>query len=154
LYEEAAQVSWDLKDYADYRAALDGLGVLELEAGALGAAEEAFRRALRSAVDDDHGGDQARAKMNIGICYQDLGTDQAYEAAEAEYLEALPLAVAWGEPELLGDVLFNLAQLLFYFMGRPREARTRAVSAAEAYGRAGSAKETLAWDLISKIDNG
>lgn len=152
LYEEAAQVSWDLEDYADYRAALNGLGVLELKANALDTAENAFLRVLSSAVDDDHKGDQARAKMNIGITHQDRETREGYQAAEAEYREALPLARSWDEPDLLGDVAFNLAHLLFY-LGRPRDARTEAISAAEAYGRAGSAKESWARDLISKIAN-
>lgn len=153
LYEESARVARDLKDYADYRAALNGLGVLELKAGAPEAAKKAFRRVLRSAIDDDHEGDQARAKMNIGIAHQDQGTWQEYVAAEAEYREALPLARSWSDPDLLGDVLFNLAQLFFYYMDRPRDAQTEAVSAAEAYRHAGSAKQSLARDLISKIDN-
>jgi hypothetical protein len=60
--------------------------------------------------------------MNIGITYQERGTEQGYEAAEAEYRGALPPASASGEAELLGDVLFNLAQLLFYLMACPRDA--------------------------------
>lgn len=152
LYEEASQVSWDLEDYADYRSALNGLGVLELKANALDAADNAFRRVLSSAVDDDHKGDQARAKMHIGIAHQDRETPQGYQAAEAEYQEALSLADGWDEPDLLGDVAFNLAHLLFY-LGRSQGARQEAISAAEAYGRAGSTKESRARDLISEIDN-
>ncbi|MBA4115216.1 MAG: hypothetical protein H0X71_02010 [Rubrobacter sp.] len=154
LYDEAARVFWDLREYYSYRGALNGLGVLESKAGALGAAEEAFGRALSSAVDDDHEGDQARAKMNLGIAYQERRTLEGFEAADAQYREALPLASTSGEPELLGDVLFNLAQLLFYYMGNNRDAREAAVSAAEAYERAGSAKEPLAREVIDEIDNG
>ena len=153
MYEEAAQVFCDLKDYHGYRTAQNGLGVLELKAGSLGAAEEAFGRALASAVEDKHEGDQARAKMNLGIAYQSRGTPQGYEAAEAAYREALPSAQDWDEPDLLGDVLFNLAQLLYFYMGRYRDARAEAVTAAEAYRRAGSAKELWARELISEIDN-
>jgi hypothetical protein len=91
--------------------------------------------------------------MNIGITYQERGTEQGYEAAEAEYRGALPPASASGEAELLGDVLFNLAQLLFYLMACPRDARTEAASAAEAYGSVGSTKESWAQQLISEIDD-
>ncbi len=153
LYEEAGRVFWDLREYDGYRGTLNGLGVLEVKAGSLAAAEEAFRRAFSSAVDDDQEGDQARAKMNLGIAYQEQRTQQGYEAAEAEYREVLPLASASGEPELLGDVLFNLAQLLHYCMGNRQDAREEAVSAAEAYGRAGSTKESWVQELIDEIDN-
>jgi tetratricopeptide (TPR) repeat protein len=152
MYDEAARVSWDLRDHGGYRGALNGKGVLEIEAGSLDAAEELFWRSLRSAVDDEREGDQARAKMNLGIVYQSRGTWQGYEAAEAAYREALPLAQNWDEPDLLGDVLLNLARLLFH-VGRYRDSRTEAVTAAEAYGRAGSAKQSWARDLISEIDN-
>lgn len=127
--------------------------MLETKAGSLGTAEDLLRRALGSVVEDEHDGDQARAKMNIGIAYQEQGMEQGYEAAEAEYRDALSLAAASGETELLGEVLFNLAQLLFYLMARPRDARTEAASAVEAYGSAGSAKESWARDLINEIDD-
>lgn len=91
--------------------------------------------------------------MNLGLCYQDRRTQQGYEAAETEYREALRLAQEWDEPDLIGDVLFNLAQLLYYYMASLQEAREEAVSAAEAYGHAGSAKETWTLNLIDKIDN-
>ena len=149
MYEEAAQLFWDLKDHDGYRGAQNGLGVLKLKAGSLSTAEEAFERALASAVEDGHTVDQARAKMNLGLAYQSRGTRQGYEAAETAYREALPLARNWNEP----DVLFNLAQLLYFYVGRYRDARAEAVSAAEAYGRAGSAKESWVRDLISEIDN-
>jgi tetratricopeptide (TPR) repeat protein len=152
LYDEAAQVFWDLKQYDNYRGALNGKGALEIKAGSLGAAEDLFRRALSSAVDDGHEGDQARAKMNLGIAYQERGTKQGYEAAEAEYREALPLAYGWDEPDLIGDVLLNLAQLLYYYMGDYRNAWQEAASAAEAYRRAGSAKESWARELMDEID--
>ena len=58
------------------------------------------------------------------------------------------------ELELLGDVLFNLAQLLYYCMGNRQDAREEAISAAEAYSSAGSAKESWARELIGEIDNG
>jgi len=153
MYEEAARVFWNLKDHGGYRAAQNGLGVLELKAGSLSAAEEAFGRALASAVEDEHEGDQARAKMNLGIAYQSRGTLQGHEAAETAYREALPLAQNWDEPDLLGDVLFNLAQLLYFYVGRYRDARAEAITATEAYGRAGSSKESWARDLISEIDD-
>lgn len=149
MYDEAARVFWDLKDYAGYRSTQNGLGVLELKAESLGAAEEAFGRALASAVDDEHEGDQARAKMNLGIAYQNRGTQQGFEAAEAEYREALPLAYSWDEPELTGDVLLNLARLLRHYKANDPGAREAAVSAAKAYGRAGNAiKESWARELI------
>ena len=153
MYDEAARVFWDLRDHGGYRAALNGKGALEIEAGSSEAAEQLFRQALASAVDDGHEGDQARAKMNLGIAHQNYGTRQGNETAEVEYREAVTLASGWDEPDLLGDVLFNLAQFLFHLAGRPRDARTEAVSAAEAYGRAGSAKESWARDLISEIDD-
>ncbi len=153
LYEEAAQVFWDLREYDSYRGALNSLGVLELKAKNLDAAEDVFQRALSAAVDGDHKGDQARSKMNLGLCYQDRGTQHGHEAAEIKYREALPLAKEWDEPDLIGDVLFNLAQLLYYYVGSLQDAREEAVSAAEAYGRAGSAKETWVMDLIGQIDN-
>jgi hypothetical protein len=36
--------------------------------------------------------------------------------------EALPLAQNWDEPDLLGDVLFYLAQLLYFYIGRHQDA--------------------------------
>jgi tetratricopeptide (TPR) repeat protein len=152
LFDEAARVFWDLREYDGYRGALNGKGVLEIKAGSLGAAEDLFRRALSSAVDDGHEGDQARAKMNLGIAYEERKTQQGYEAAEAEYREALPLASASGEAKLLGDVLFQHAQLLYYYKGDYRKAREEAVSAAEAYRRAGSANESWARELVDEID--
>lgn len=153
IYDEAARMFWDLRDHWGYRGALNGKGALELEAGSLDAAEELFGRALASAVDDEHEGDQARAKMNLAIAHQNRGTRQGYVAAEDEYREAVTLASGWDEPGLLGDVLFNLAQFLCYLAGRPRDARAEAVTAAEAYRRAGSAKESWARDLIKEIDD-
>lgn len=153
LYKEAAQVFWDLREYDNYRGALNSLGMLELRAENLDAAEEVFQRALSAAVDDDHKGDQARSKMNLGLCYQDSRTQHGYEAAETEYREALPLAHEWGELDLIGDVLFNLAQLLYYYVGSLQDAREEAGSAAEAYKSAGSVKETWVLDLIGQIDS-
>ena len=124
MYDEAARVFWDLRDHGGYRAALNGKGALEIEAGSSEAAEQLFRQALASAVDDGHEGDQARAKMNLGIAHQNYGTRQGNETAEVEYREAVTLASGWDEPDLLGDVLFNLAQFLFHLAGRPRDART------------------------------
>jgi tetratricopeptide (TPR) repeat protein len=154
MFEEAAQVFWDLKQYHDYRAALNGLGVLELKARALSAAVDLFRRALSSAVEDDHKADQARATMNIGIAHQERGTQQGYEAAESEYRQAVTLASDSGEPDVLGDVLFNLAQLLYYHMDDYRSIRVEATSAAEAYRRAGSAKEFWVREMLDEIDRG
>ena len=149
MYAKAARVFWDLKEYDRYRGAQNGLGVLELRVGALDAAEEAFGRAMASAVQDEHEGDQARAKMNLGVAYQGRGSRQGFEAAEAEYQEALPLAYSWDEPELTGDILLNLARLLRHYKANDRRAREAAVSAAKAYGRAGNAtKESWARELI------
>jgi tetratricopeptide (TPR) repeat protein len=153
MYDEAAEVFLDLREYYNYRSALNGKGALEVDGGSLEAAEELFTRSRDSADDEEHGGDQARARMNIGIVYQNRETWQWYEAAEANYREVVPQATDWDEPELLGDVLFNLAQLLFYLMSRHQDARAEAVSAACAYGRAGSPKESWARDLVSEIDN-
>ena len=122
-----------------------------MKAGTLDAAEEAFKRALNSAIEGEDDSEQARAKMNLGSVHQNREMQDGYEAAEAEYREALPLAL--GEPELLGDVRFNLAQLLFYHMAYPHDARMEAVSAAEAYMQSGSSKESWARDLIAEIDN-
>ena len=47
---------------------------------------------------------------------------QGYEAAEAVCREALPLAQNWDEPDLLDDVMFNLAQLLYFYIGRHQDA--------------------------------
>lgn len=153
MYDEAARVFWDLREYDNYRSALNGKGALEVDGGSLEAAEDLFRRSLDSADDEEHGGDQVRARMNLGIVYQNRETWQWYETAEAKYREAVPLATDWDEPELLGDVLFNLAQLLFRLMSRHQDARVEAVSAAEAYSRAASPKETWTWDLVSEIDS-
>jgi hypothetical protein len=38
------------------------------------------------------------------------------------YREALPLAQNWDEPDLLDDVMFNLAQLLYFYIGRHQDA--------------------------------
>lgn len=151
IYAKAAWVFRDLEDHAGYCGAQNGLGTLERKVGALGEAEEAFKRALNSAVKNEDDSEQARAKMNLGIVHQNRETRKGCEAAEVEYREALPLAL--GEPELLGDVRFNLAQLLFYLMARPRDALTEAGSATEAYGRSGSEKESWARDLVAEIDN-
>lgn len=38
------------------------------------------------------------------------------------YREALPLAQNSDEPDLLGDELFNLTQLLYFYIGRHQDA--------------------------------
>jgi tetratricopeptide (TPR) repeat protein len=153
LYDKAAQMFSDLKDNHGYRDTLNGLGVLELKAGALGTAEELYRRVLSSAVEDDHKGDQARAKMNLGIVNQERGTEQGYKAADAEYGEALALASASDETSLPGDVLYDLAQHHYYRVGDYRHAREEAASAAEAYRLAGSTeKDSCARQLMDEID--
>lgn len=67
MYDEAAEVFLDLREYYNYRSALNGKGALEVDGGSLEAAEELFTRSRDSADDEEHGGDQARARMNIGI---------------------------------------------------------------------------------------
>jgi len=153
MYEEAADVFWDLKEFANYRGALNGLGILETEAGALDAAEEAFGRALKSAVDDENERDQALAKMQLGIVYRDRGTELGIQAAEAEYRAALPLAASSGDAVLLGDVLVNIA-LLLHEKGDKPGARAAAVDAAEAYENVNSEKESWVRRFLEEIDGG
>jgi hypothetical protein len=54
----------------DFILALNSLGILENEVGQFDAAEEVFGRVLRLAVDDEDEGDQARAKMHLGIVHR------------------------------------------------------------------------------------
>jgi len=157
MYEEAADVFWNRRQYSNYRRALTGLGILELIAGSLDAAEEAFGRVLKSAVDDGDETYQARTKMNLGNVHLERGTKEGVEVAEAEYREALPLAVRSGDPELLGDISFNLAVLLsensYSQEARAMEARLAAEKAAKAYSKAGSDKKSKAQSLMDEIDD-
>jgi hypothetical protein len=153
MYEEAAAVFWDLGQYADYRLTLNGLGILENEAGLFDAAEEVFGRVLRSAVDGEDEGDQARAKMHLGIVHRYRGSQRDVEAAEIEFREALPLAASAQEADKLGDVLLNLAYLLLENKGDELGARDAAEAAAEAYANVQSDKEFQARELVSTIDS-
>ncbi|MBA2712457.1 MAG: tetratricopeptide repeat protein, partial [Rubrobacteraceae bacterium] len=92
MYGEAAEVFWNLREYANYRSAMNGLGILENEAGFLDAAEEAFQKALDSAVEGEDKGDKARAKMHLGVVHRFRDTEEGVGAAETELWEALPLA--------------------------------------------------------------
>ncbi len=154
MYQEAAEVFWNLGEYANYRSAVNGLGILETEAGCLDAAEEAFRRALRSAVEDGDKGDQARAKMHLGIVHRHRETEQGFEAAETEFRKALPLASSSEDPDKLGDVLINLALLLRDGKGNPDGAREAAEQAVEAYASVGSEKEAWARQFLGELDGG
>lgn len=154
LFEEAAEVFWDLKEYGEYRLTLTGLGVLENEAGRFDEAAEAFGRTLRSAVDDGDKGDQARAKMHLGVVHRYRGVRGGVEAAETEFREALPLAASSEDADKLGDVLMNLAYLLRDDRGDERGAREAAEQAVEAYAGVGSEKEGLARRLLEDLDVG
>jgi tetratricopeptide (TPR) repeat protein len=153
MYEEAAEVFWDLKEYANYRSVLNGLGILEAMSGALDVAEEAFGRVLESAVEDGDRADEAQAKMNLGNVSRDRGTEEGFEAAEAYYREALLTASKGDNPEVLGDASFNLAQLLRE-KGDERGARAAAEGATQAYADAKSSKESWARDLLNSIGYG
>jgi tetratricopeptide (TPR) repeat protein len=113
LFEEAAQVFRDLREHDQYRLAVTGLGVLENEAHRFDEADEAFEQTLRSAVDDGDKGDQARAKMHLGIVHRYRGDPGGTDAAETDFREALPLAASSKDGDKLGDVLLNLAWLLY-----------------------------------------
>lgn len=131
---------------------MTGLGVLENEARRFDEAEEAFGRTLRSAVEEGDKGDQARAKMNIGIVHRYRGEPGGTEAAEAEFREALPLAASSEDGDKLGDVLINLALLLHEDGDHPRAAQQAAEDAAEAYANVQSEKEPWARNLVEEID--
>ena len=152
MYEEAARVFWDLEEYANYRSAMNGAGILETEAGSLDAAEEAFGWALRSAVEEGDKGDQARAKMHLGIVHRDRETEEGFDAAEKEFREALPLASSSKEPNKLGDVLMNLALLLRDDKGDERGAREAAEQAVEAYASVDSEKKAWARQFLEELD--
>ena len=62
------------------------------------------------------------AEPRSGSVYPCRVPRQGYEAAEAVCREALPLAQNWDEPDLLDDVMFNLAQLLYFYIGRHQDA--------------------------------
>ena len=115
-------------------------------------AEEAFGQTLRSAIEDGDKGDQARAKMHLGIVHRYRGEPGGTEAAETEFREALPLAVSSEDGDKLGDVLLNLAWLLYQDRRDFEEARRFAEDAAQAYGNVQSEKESWAKDLIGEID--
>lgn len=153
MYEEAATVFWDHGQYDDYRRTLNGLGILEGEAGVLNATKAAFERAMRSALDDGDEGYQARAKMHLGIILRYQGTEEGVEAAETEFREALPLAASSEDAELVGDILLNLAYLLHQDKGDGLEARKAAEAAADAYANVQSEKEAQARALIAAIDS-
>lgn len=152
LFSEAAGVFWDLREYDQYRLAVTGLGVLENEAGRFDEAEEAFGRTPRSAIEDGDKGDQARAKMHLGIVHRYTGKRGGTEAAETEFREALPLAASSEDGDKLGDVLMNLALLLYQDIGDARGARQAAEDAAEAYANVQSEKEAWARELVKEID--
>ena len=155
MYKEAAEVFRDLGENGNYRSAMNGLGILENEAGRLDAAEEAFGWALESAVEDGDKGEQARAKMHLGIVHRFRETGEGVEAAEAEFRQALPLAASSEEPDKLGDVLINLAILLRDDKGDARGAREAAQQAVAAYKSVGSEKEAWARQFLEEIgDNG
>jgi tetratricopeptide (TPR) repeat protein len=134
---------------------MNGLGILETEAGLLDAAEEAFGRALESAIAEGDKGDQARTKMHIGIVHRDRGTKQGFEAAEKEFREALPLASSSEDQDKLGDDVFiNLALLLGYDKGDEQGAREAAELAVKAYASVGSGKEAQARQILTELDSG
>ncbi len=151
MYEEAAEVFRDLGEHGNYRSAMNGQGILENEAGFLDAAEEAFGKALESAVEDGDKGDQARAKMHLGIVHRFRETREGVEAAEREFREALPLAASSEEPDKLGDVLINLAILLRDDKGDMRGAREAARQAVEAYASVRSEKEAWARQFLDEV---
>lgn len=153
LFNESAGVFWDLKDYLQHRLALTGLGILENEAGRFNEAVKTFEQTLKSAIDDEDKGDQARAKMHLGIVYRYGGRQGDLEAAEDEFREALPLAASSEDGDKLGDVLMNLAYLLYQDSGDARGAREAAEEAAEAYANVQSGKEAGARELVEEIDN-
>lgn len=153
LFEEAAEVFRDLREYDQYRLAVAGLGVLENEARRFDEAEGAFRRTLGSAVQDGDKGDEARAKMHLGIVHRYRGEPGGTETAETEFREALPLAASSEDGDKLGDVLMNLAWLLYEDRRDFEGARRFAEDAAEAYANVQSEKESWAKDLISEIND-
>jgi tetratricopeptide (TPR) repeat protein len=153
MYEEAASVFWDHRQYDDYRRTLNGLGILEAEAGVYDAAEVAFECVLRSALDDGDEGEQARAKMHLGIVHWHEGSDEGVETAETEFREALPLAASLKDAEQIGNILLNLAYLLLQDKGDELGARKTAEAAADAYANAQSDKEAQARELIAAIES-
>lgn len=153
LFEEAAEAFQDLKEYDQYRLAVTGLGILENEDRRFDEAEEAFERTLRSATDDGDKGDQARAKMHLGIVHRYRGEPGGTEAAETEFREALPLAASSDDGDKLGDVLLNLAWLQYEDRRDLKAARQSAEDATQAYANVQSEKESQARDLIDEIDS-
>lgn len=152
MFEEAAEIFGHLKAYSEYRLAVTGLGVLETEYGSLNAAEDAFERTLKSAVEDDRDeGDRARAKMHLGIVHRYRKTEEGIASAEAEFREALPLATRSKDGDKLGDVLLNLALLLWNDKGDAQGAQATAKDAAEAYANVQSEKESWARGLLEEI---
>lgn len=152
LFNESAGVFCDLKDYVQYRLAVAGLGILENEAGRFVKAEEAFEQTLKSASDDGDKGDRARAKMHLGIVYRYRGRQGDLEAAETQFREALPLAVSSEDGDKLGDMLMNLAYLLYQDSGDAQGAREAAEDAIKAYANVQSEKEAGARELVQYID--
>ncbi len=153
LFEEAAEAFRDLREQDQCRLAVTGLGILENEARRFDEAEEAFERTLRSAVDDGDKGDQARAKMHLGIVHRYRDEPGGTEAAETEFREALPLAASSEDGDKLGDVLLNLAWLLYEDRRDLEGARRFAEDAARAYANVRSEKEPQAKALIDEIDD-
>jgi tetratricopeptide (TPR) repeat protein len=153
LFEEAAEAFWNLREHDQYRLAVTGLGILENEARRFDEAEEAFERTLGSAVDDGDKGDQARAKMHLGIVHRYRGEPGGTEAAETEFREALPLAASSRDGDKLGDVLLNLAWLLYEDRHDFEGARRFAEDAAQAYANVQSEKESQARALVEAIND-
>lgn len=152
LFEEAAEAYRDLREQDQYRLAVTGLGILENEAGHFDEAEEAFEETLKSAIADGDKGDQARAKMHLGIVHRCRGEPGGTEAAETEFREALPLAVSSEDGDKLGDVMLNLAYLLYQDRDDLGGARRFAQDATQAYANVQSEKESQARNLIDEID--
>jgi tetratricopeptide (TPR) repeat protein len=143
FYDSAARVFEHLGDGETFREVLLGHGILCVQREAYEEALELFRRALRSAEEDDDGSAKAQALMNEGNVQDVLGRP---DLAEGLYLDARDTAREGQYPITVGDASWNLAQLLEAQNGSER-AKGAARDAVDAYRSAGSPKAGMveAW---------
>jgi CHAT domain-containing protein/tetratricopeptide (TPR) repeat protein len=105
-FSEALRLSRKAKNRTDEAAALNALGLVDLEAGRPGTALEPLRAALVLRPRGSHG--QAVTLTTLGVAYRQLGRS---EEARQAYAEALPIFHGLGDSREQASCLGNLGHL-------------------------------------------
>ncbi|MEO6192639.1 MAG: CHAT domain-containing tetratricopeptide repeat protein [Thermoanaerobaculia bacterium] len=105
-FNEALRLSRKTKDRTDEAAALNALGLIDLEAGRPGTALEPLRAALALRLPGSRG--RAVTLTSLGVVYRQLGRP---EEARRAYAEALPIFHSLGDSREQASCLGNLGQL-------------------------------------------